>query len=91
MSPILYGPNLIICTHWEKIKDVENSHYACLKGDKNELEEVMLGEKAKKIRSQVPERCSSCCAIYDNQMLEMIRSQLSLVNDINDVDFYLTY
>ena len=91
VSPILYGPNLIICTHWEKIKDVENSHYACLKGDKNELEEVMLGEKAKKIRSQVPERCSSCCAIYDNQMLEMIRSQLSLVNDINDVDFYLTY
>ena len=51
----------------------------------------MMGERAKKIRSQVPERCSSCCAIYDNQMLEMIRAQLSLINDINDVDFYLTY
>lgn len=91
VSPILYGSNLIVCTHWEKIKDIENSHYGCIKGKKNELEEVMMGERAKKIRSQVPERCSSCCAIYDNQMLEMIRAQLSLVNDINDVEFYLTY
>lgn len=91
VSPILYGPNLVICTHWEKIKDVEGSHYGCIQGEKNELEEKMMGERAKQIRKQVPDKCSSCCAMYDNQMLEMIRAQLSLVNDINDVDFYLTY
>lgn len=91
VSPILYGPNLIICTHWEKIKDIDNSHYGSIKGNENELEKIMMGKRAEKIREQVPKRCSSCCAIYDNQMLEMIRAQLSLVNNINDVDFYLTY
>lgn len=91
VSPILYGPNLVICTHWEKIKDKENSHYGHLNGDKGELEEIMCGQKACKIRKCVPERCSSCCSIFDNQTLEVIRAQLALVTNYDDVDFYLTY
>lgn len=91
VSPILYGPNLIICTHWEKIKDIKNSHYGLLTGSKNELEEIMCGERAKMIRKQVPERCSSCCSIFDNQMMEVVRAQLALVSKLEDVEFYLTY
>ncbi|HIS91024.1 MAG TPA: radical SAM protein [Candidatus Faecisoma merdavium] len=91
VSPILYGPNLIICTHWEKIKDVKESHYGYLTGKENELENIMNNEHANHIRKCVPEKCSSCCAIYDNQMLEMIRSQLSLVSNLDDVEFLLTY
>jgi len=91
VSPILYGPNLVICTHWEKIKDIEGSHYAKLTGKENELEEFMHNEHAKYIRKCVPEKCSSCCAIFDNQMLEMIRAQLSLVSNLNDVEFLLTF
>ena len=91
VSPILYGPNLVICTHWEKIKDIANSHYAKLTGKENELEEVMMGKHAQEIRSCVPERCSSCCAIFDNQVLEMIRAQLALVSNLDDVEFLLTY
>ena len=91
VSPILYGPNLVICTHWEKIKDIANSHYAKLTGKENELEEVMMGKHAQEIRSRVPERCSSCCAIFDNQVLEMIRAQLALVSNLDDVEFLLTY
>ena len=91
LSPILYGPNLVICTHWEKIKDTEFSHYGFINGDKNELEEKMLGERAKEIRTLVPDRCSSCCSIFDNQILEVIRAQLALVTNLDDVEFLLTY
>lgn len=91
VSPILYGPNLIICTHWEKIKDVEGSHYAKLSGEVGELEDVMTNEHAQYIRKCVPEKCSSCCAIFDNQMLEMIRAQLALATNLDDVEFLLTY
>ena len=91
VSPILYGPNLIVCTHWEKIKDVEGSHYCKMTGKENELEKIMEGRHAKKIRGRVPEKCSSCCAIFDNQVLDMIRAQLALATDLDDLEFYLTY
>lgn len=91
VSPILYGPNLVICTHWEKIKDIEESHYCKMTGDFEELEEKMNDQHAIDIRKKVPEKCSSCCAIFDNQMLEMIRAQLALVSNLDDVEFLLTY
>lgn len=91
LSPILYGPNLVICTHWEKIKDRDYSHYGYLKGEQGEMEEMMCGQRAKKIRNAVPERCSSCCSIFDNQILEVIRAQLALATNLDDVEFLLTY
>lgn len=91
LSPILYGPNLVICTHWEKIKDIENSHYGRLNGELNELEDMIDGENGSRIRKCIPERCSSCCSIYDNQIMDLIRIQLSILNDLNDVEFMLTY
>lgn len=91
VSPILYGPNLIICTHWEKIKDVRESHYCKMTGKFEELEEKMNDQHAIDIRKRVPEKCSSCCAIFDNQMMEMIRAQLALVSNLDDVEFLLTY
>lgn len=91
VSPILYGSNLVICTHWEKIKDIENSHYARLTGTENELEDIMLNEHACSLRNKVPERCSSCCSIYDNLMMEMIKSQLIMSEDIENIEFMLTY
>lgn len=91
VAPILYGPNLVICTHWEKIKDIQGSHYGRMLGKENELEEMMCGEHAVAIRKRVPEKCSSCCANFDNQLLEMIRSQLALVSNLDDVKFLLTY
>lgn len=91
VSPILYGPNLVVCTHWEKIKDVKLSHYGHMNGECEELEEMICGENGINIRKCIPERCSSCCSIFDNQMLEMIRAQLALVTDLDDVEFMLTY
>ena len=91
LSPILYGPNLIICTHWEKIKDIKDSHYGKLLGNEFELEEMIDGANGCRIRKCVPEKCSSCCSIYDNQVMDLIRAQLSILNDLNDVEFMLTY
>ena len=91
LSPILYGPNLIICTHWEKIKDVKDSHYGKLLGTEEELETMIDGDNGCRIRKCVPEKCSSCCSIYDNQVMDLIRAQLSMLNDLDDVEFMLTY
>lgn len=91
LSPILYGPNLVLCTHWEKIKDVEHSHYGKMNGEENELEAMMMGKRAIKLRKEVPERCSSCCSIFDNQIMEVIRAQLALVTNYDDIEFFLTY
>lgn len=52
---------------------------------------MMWGERAKTIREKVPNKCSSCCSIFDNQMLEVIRAQLSLVTNLDDIEFLLTY
>ena len=91
VSPILYGPYLIVCTHWEKIKDVKNSYYGKMEGKENELEEMICGKNGERIRKSIPERCSSCCSIFDNQMLEIIRAQLAIVTNLDDVEFLLTY
>ena len=56
-----------------------------------ELEELIDGENGCRIRKGVPEKCSSCCSIYDNQIMDLIRAQLSILNDLNDVEFMLTY
>ncbi len=91
ISPILYGPHLVICTHWEKIKDIKNSHYGKITGENEQLEKLMHDVHAKQMRESVPKKCTSCCAIYDNLILESIRSQLVLAKDIQNIDFYLVY
>ena len=62
-----------------------------MKGEVNELEEMVCGKRADGMRKCIPERCSSCCAIFDNQMLDIIRAQLTLVSNLDDVEFLLTY
>lgn len=91
VSPILYGPHLVICTHWEKIKDVEFSHYGKINGEQNELEDLMHNAHAKEIREKVPKKCNDCCSIFDNLVLESIKAQLSLAKNIEDIEFYLSY
>ncbi|MEG1821014.1 MAG: radical SAM protein [Malacoplasma sp.] len=91
ISPILYGPHLVVCTHWEKIKDTTDSHYGKMTGEIGQLEEMMCGENGQRIRKCVPEKCSSCCAIFDNQILEVLRSQLALESNLDNVEFLLTY
>lgn len=91
VSPILYGPNLVICTHWEKIKDKENSHYGMITGEVGQLEEIICGENGKRIRKCIPEKCSSCCSIFDNQILEVMRAQLAMESNLDNVEFMLTY
>ena len=60
-------------------------------GIENELEEMIDGENGLRIRKCVPKKCSSCCSIYDNQIIDLIRAELSILNDLNDVEFMLTY
>ena len=91
VSPILYGPHLVMCTHWEKIKDVDGSHYGKITGDEKQLEDIMCNERACKLRSEVPKKCSSCCSIYDNLMMEMVKTQLLMAKDIENIEFLLTY
>lgn len=91
VSPILYGNSLIVCIHWDKIRDKENAYYGKLTGKRGELEKIMHGERAKSIRSNYPLKCHDCCALNDNLMLEVIRSNLALFNDIDIVDFMLVY
>lgn len=91
VSPILYGNSLIVCIHWDKIRDKENAYYGILTGKENELEELMQGKNAVKIRSQYPQKCHDCCALNDNLMLEVIRSNLALFNDVDIIDFMLVY
>lgn len=87
ISPILYSSNLIVCIHWDKIKDIENFHYGKLNGSENEIEEIMYGEKGNSIREKIPHSCNNCCALGDNLLLEAIRSQLSLYNNLEDIEF----
>jgi len=91
LSPILYGPHLVVCTHWEKIKDRADSHYGKITGEVGQLEEMICGENGQRIRKCVPEKCSSCCSIFDNQILEVLRSQLALESNLDNVAFLLTY
>lgn len=87
LCPILYGPNLIVCTHGEKIKDVENAHYGCMSGEPMELEEMLNGSRAKKIGKRIPASCQSCCSLYDNMLFNEIYSTLRLIDDVEDVVF----
>lgn len=74
-----------------KIKDIKDSHYGKMLGTPNELEVMIEGENGTRIRNCVPEKCSSCCSIYDNQIMDLIRAELSILNDLDDVEFMLTY
>ncbi len=91
VSPILYGNSLIVCIHWDKIRDKQNAYYGVLSGKEFELEEIMQGKKAQKIRKRYPMECNNCCALNDNLMLEVIRSNLALFNDVDIIDFMLVY
>ena len=88
VSPILYASNLITCIHWDKIKNKE-FHYGKLDGSENEIRDLIYGENGKRIRSVIPQQCNNCCALNDNLILEAIRSQLSLYNELDDIEFYL--
>lgn len=48
VSPILYGNSLIVCIHWDKIRDKQNAYYGVLSGKEFELEEIMQGKKHKR-------------------------------------------
>ncbi len=88
-SPILYGTNLITCTHWDKISDVKNFHYGELKGNEDEISKLMNCSRSLRIRSKIPSGCDDCCSINDNLMFEIIKLKLSLCNDLNDIEFKL--
>lgn len=91
VSPILYGNALIVCIHWDKIRSKDKAYYGLLTGEENELEEIMQGKRAKEIRSQYPSECHDCCSLNDNLMFEVIRSNLALFNDVDNIDFMLVY
>ena len=88
VSPILYASNLITCIHWDKIKD-KQFHYGKLDGSENEVYNLIYGERGQTIRNSIPQQCSNCCALNDNLMLEAIRTQLSLYNELDDIEFFL--
>ncbi len=89
-APILYGPHLVVCTHWEKIKNLKY-HYGKIDDNVHKLSDIMQNENAKAIRKDIPYDCSSCCSIYDNQILCSIKAQLMLMKNIENVEFLLTY
>lgn len=91
VSPIMYGNSLIVCIHWDKIRNKKEAHYGILTGKEMELETLMQGKKAQMIREKYPENCNDCCAQNDNLMLEVIRSNLALFNDLDLIDFMLVY
>ena len=70
---------------------MKNENYGKLLGTEEELETMIDGDNGCRIRKCVPEKCSSCCSIYDNQVMDLIRAQLSMLNDLDDVEFMLTY
>ena len=90
VAPILYGPHLIVCTHWEKIKNLQ-FHYGKIDEDVNEIEDIMQNDRAKRLRKDIPYNCSSCCSIFDNQIMSSIKAQLLLVKNPEDIEFLLTY
>ena len=89
ISPVLYASNLIVCIHWDKIRDI-NYHYGKLNGSNCEIYNLIYGDNGEKIRSKIPHNCDNCCALNDNLLLEAIRSQLSLYNNLDDIEFYVT-
>lgn len=91
ISPIMYGNSLIVCIHWDKIRNKEEAHYGILTGKEFELEKLMQGKKAQIIREKYPKNCNDCCALNDNLILEVIRSNLALFNDLDIIDFMLVY
>ena len=89
ISPILYASNLMVCIHWDKIKD-SNYHYGKLDGSENEIHNLIYEGKGVEIRNKIPHNCNNCCALNDNLLLEAIRAQLSLYNDLDDIEFFVT-
>ncbi len=87
LSPILYSSNLIVCIHWDKIRNIKEFHYGKLKGDDNEIEKLIYGDRGEEIRKKIPSSCDNCCALNDNLLLEAIRTQLSLYNNLDDIEF----
>ena len=89
ISPVLYASNLMVCIHWDKIKNKEY-HYGKLDGSKDEIYNLIYKDKGVDIRNNIPKKCNNCCALNDNLLLEAIRSQLSLYNNMDDIEFYVT-
>lgn len=90
MCPILYDNNLIVCTHWDKIKNKKDFHYGELTGKENEIQELMYNDRAKQIRKLIPENCKDCCALKDNYLMEIIKSKLISCEDLEDIKFLLS-
>lgn len=88
-SPILYGTNLITCTHWDKITDKDNFHYGILSGVSGEIDEFMNSQFAYSIRKKIPSSCNDCCSINDNIMFEKIENILLSCDNLDDIGFKL--
>lgn len=90
VAPILYGPHLICCTHWEKIKNIKY-HYGKIDYNCKGIEDLMQNDSAIELRKKIPYECNSCCSIFDNQIMNSIKSQLLLARNPQNIEFLLTY
>lgn len=89
LCPILYGTNLITCTHWDKITDIENYHYGVLNGTENEITTIINSQKSKNIRQKIPKNCNDCCSINDNTIFEIIENIVLSCDSLDDIEFKL--
>lgn len=90
VSPPLYGTNLVCCVLWDRITDLDY-HYGIMEGEKNELEYLMHGEKAKFIMKKCPRNCTECCSFKDNRFMESLWRILKLHENLDDVKFFANY
>lgn len=90
VSPPLYGTNLMCCVLWARITDLDY-HYGVMEGKKDELEEMMHGERAKFIMEHCPRNCTQCCSFSDNSFMESLWRVLKLQDNLDDVKFLTIY
>lgn len=90
ISPPLYGTNLMCCVLWDRITDLRY-HYGVMEGKKNELEELMHGERAKFIMENCPKNCSECCSYKDNSFMESLWRVLKIQDNLEKVRFITHY
>ena len=90
ISPPLYGTNLMCCVLWDRITDL-NYHYGIMEGKKNELEDLLHGERAKLIMENCPKNCTECCSVKDNNFMESLWRVLKLQENLDNVKFVTNY
>lgn len=86
-NPILYGDHLITCTQTEKIIN-SKFHYGTFNGQNGETGYLLNSESTNEILKNIPLKCSDCCAVYDNILLNQIYEVLlENRNDIENLEF----